>query len=396
MRPVLLRVLASAVLLAGVWVSNIVLTQSAAVVSGDVAGAQFDNSNIAAVQSVTAGRLLGQAALPLAVTLLLLATIWWPYLRRLAGRPLAVGIALLAATSPARAYYDKNDYTETYFILPNESAFFLPDSGANQDRQARFGSEAYLDANKVPAKRFVIPHAKLVGSSLWSDYYVPTGRLIIVDRTPYNREWTAAQSRGTSSRNESFPCQSKEGLNVTAEVAIAASVSEDNAARFLYFFGVKPPQGNRADPQVIFTSVYYGRSLAEVMDAVGRGKVQSLVCHEVGTRTLDEVNASINAIMDSVEKGAGQFFAGRGITLDYIGWAGTLTFDKDVQQAINDRYEADKILPVLDTLRTKAALDAAGRWDGHLPGSVSGLWLLPTDLTNGLSSWLAQKPPTAK
>ncbi len=35
----------------------------------------------------------------------------------------------------------------------------------------------------------------------------------------------------------------------------------------------------------------------------------------------------------------------KGITLDYIGWAGTFTFDKDVQQAINDRYTAQTILP---------------------------------------------------
>ncbi len=221
---------------------------------------------------------------------------------------------------------------------------------------------------------------------------MPTGRLIVVDRTPYNREWVAARDRGTSTRNESFPCQSQEGLNITAEVAIATSVTEENAARFLYWFGVKPPQGDRSNPAVIFSSVYYGKNLAEVMDTVGRGKVQALVCHEIGARSFDTVNKEVNAIMDSVEKNAGAFFAAKGITLDYIGWAGTLAFDRDVQQAVNDRYTAEKIQPVLQTLQTKALLDATAKWNGQLPNNMSGLWLVPSDLWNGLLGWLKSEP----
>lgn len=37
----------------------------------------------------------------------------------------ALGVVMMAG--PAHAYYDKNNYTEVYFILPNESAFFIPD-----------------------------------------------------------------------------------------------------------------------------------------------------------------------------------------------------------------------------------------------------------------------------
>jgi hypothetical protein len=49
------------------------------------------------------------------------------------------------------------DYTEAYIILPNESAFWIPDAGANKDTQARFESEEYLNANKVPVKRIPAP-----------------------------------------------------------------------------------------------------------------------------------------------------------------------------------------------------------------------------------------------
>ena len=121
-------------------------------------------------------------------------------------------------------------------------------------------------------------------------------------------------------------------------------------------------------------------------------KVQALVCHEIGARSFDAVNKDVNIIMDTVEKNASAFFAAKGITLDYIGWAGTLTFDKDVQQAINDRYTTEKIAPVLSTLQTKALLDATTKWNGELPHTVSGLWLVPSDLWSSLLGWLKSDP----
>ncbi len=392
MSPIAWRALASFVAILFVGWLNALISPAATILSADAAGQQFANSTQAYIQASYIMRFAGGLAVPAVVLLAILLAIWWSDLIRLRNRLFPAVALLLLLPAAAQAYYDKNDFTEAYFILPNESAFFIPDVANNKDTQAKFGSMEYLEANKVAAKRFTIPHAKFAGSSLWSDFYVPTGRLIIVDRTPYNREWTAPTSRGTSARNESFPCQSSEGINVTAEVAIATSVSEENAARFLYFFGVRPPQGNRSDPQVIFTSVYAGRNLAEVMDSVGRGKVQALVCHEIGARTFDNVNHDINAIMDTVEKNAAAFLQSKGITLDYIGWAGTLSFDKDVQQAVNDRYTAEKIAPVLVTLQTKAMLDAMAKWNGVLPSNLSGLWLLPGDLLNGLSAWLKSVP----
>ena len=396
MKNLAFRGIASAIaILAYSW-ANVLLNPVATVVSGQIAAHQFDNSALSYTQSAYGMRFFGGLVIPAAGLLVVLLAIWWKYLRAGWARlfPAAVVVVCLLLTgTDARAYYDKTDYTEAYFILPNESAFFIPDVGATRDTQAKFGSMEYLEANKIAAKRFTIPHAKFSGSgSLWSDFYVPSGRLIVVDRTPYNREWVAARDRGTSARNESFPCQSQEGLNITAEVAIATSVTEENAARFLYWFGVKPPQGDRTNPAVIFTSVYYGKNLAEVMDSVGRGKVQALVCHEIGARSFDAVNKDVNIIMDTVEKNASAFFAAKGITLDYIGWAGTLTFDKDVQQAINDRYTTEKIAPVLSTLQTKALLDATTKWNGELPHTVSGLWLVPSDLWSSLLGWLKSDP----
>jgi len=259
-------------------------------------------------------------------------------------------------------------------------------------------SADYLNSNKVALKRFVIPHAKLNNSGGWAswDYYVPTGRLIIVDRSTYSREWVDAHDRGTSASKQGFPCQSSEGINITVGVSIGASVTEDNAAKFLAKFGVRPPQGNRNEPAVIFTSVYYGRSLVEVMDAVGRHKVQTLVCNEIAKRTLDKANADATAIILKVNEDIIKFFEPYGVTIDFIGWADTFSFDNEVQTAINrryiasqDQYVAQTLQPFATTIQQLAAADAlrsfGARTDGKLPTTIVGL---PVGLGSLLSTVL--------
>ena len=325
----------AAVLIYG-WV-NFLLSPVSTVLSGDAAAKQLENSDAAYVTSIWGMRFFGNLGVPLVALLAVLAAIWWVPARRwlTATRATAVLVALLASALPASAYYDKNDYTEAIYILPNQSAFVIPDAGANKDNQAQFMSLDYLKANKVAAKRVVIPHVKLSGSGGWSDYYVPSARVIIVDRSPYNREWVTAANRGTSNRNEGMPCQSSEGLNVTAGISIGVSVREEDAARYLYYFGTVPPKGNPSDPAVVFTSVYDARSVADVMDKVGRGEVLSSTCQEISARTLNDDNKDAGAIMTNISKGMTAFLAERGITLDYIGWADTFTFDPTVQRAIN-------------------------------------------------------------
>jgi SPFH domain / Band 7 family len=298
-------------------------------------------------------------------------SIWYAPLKRAAQWVIAaVSVLLLISVimpNNAWAYYDKTNWPEVVLIMPNESAFFIPDTGANKDTQGAFGSEQYYRDNKIATKRFDIPHAKLPSSSYWSDYYVPTGRLILVNREPYMREWTMTHSRGTSDKNEGFPCQSKEGLNVTLEITVAASVAEEQAPKFLYHFGVKPAEGDRGDPKVVFTSIYYGRSLKEIMDTVIRGKVQSLICRALGPKSFDEINLMQSEILNQIEQQTIEFAHARGITIDYLGSAGTFHFDPDVQQALNERYRATTIKDQLPILREKAIIDAFTKWDGHLP-----------------------------
>jgi len=378
-------------------------TPTVTLTMGHAAAGQFDNSDSAYTGTVITMNLVANfARLPALLLLIVLLLIWWgPIRQRLAGRGMAAALCLILGTASAHAYYDKTDYTEAYTILPNESAFWIPDAGANKDGQAQFESEAYLNANKIPLKRFIVPHVKLSGSGGFYDFYVPAGRLIIVDRTPYSREWVDATDRGTSRKKEGFPCQTVEGLNVTVGISVGASVPEANAAKYLYRFGVLPISGDRTNPSIIFNSVYYSRRLADVMDDVGRKKVQTLVCAEITARTFDKANADANQIIENVRKAATEYFNSVGISLDFIGWADTFTFDKEVQDAVNRRYIAaqDKeiataLAPYADTIQKLAAAHALRAFgdhsDGKLPTTIVGL---PPDIGGLLGSLLKTTPP---
>ncbi len=278
------------------------------------------------------------------------------------------------APKNASAYYDKQNWAEPIFILPNESAFFLKEVGENRGNQTRLNSEAYLAQNEIAAKRYNIPHAKLPNSAWLGDFYVPTGRLIILDRTPYTREWVKDAMRGTSKRDESFHMQTRDGMNSTVGLAVGASIDPANAPGFLYRFGVNAPAGSRTDPKVIFTSVYYGRSLAQIMDTVVRNKVQQLLSAQYSKRTFDEANAQLPEIIASVEKDLQIWAKTIGITIDFLGLADTVEFDPDVQQAINRAYVAKTLAPGVGTLERMAVINAMEhRWNGWLPWTPSSL-----------------------
>lgn len=370
----------------------------ATLAAGQAAGRQFANSDQAYLQTSYLFSSLSFAnAIWTLLFLLCLGLIWIPPLLRKAKAEGLIALALLVLlglNQPVEAYYDQKDFTEPYTILPNESAFWIPDVGDNKANQAQLQTEEFLNANKVALKRFIVPHKKLSGTGSFWDYYVPDGRLIIVDRTPYSREWVDAHDRGTSN--------TKQGINITAGVSIGVSVTEGNAAKFLYRFGVLPPRGVRTDPVVIFTSVYYGRPLNDVMDDVGRKKVQSLVCDELYNRTFFAANEEAIKIMETVTKKATDYFASVGITLDFIGWGDTFTFDSHIQEAVNRRYIASQdmaiaqmLQPFTATIQAVASAEAlrlfAAKSNGALPTTIMGA---PMDMSTLLTAtWGINKAP---
>jgi SPFH domain / Band 7 family len=380
-------------------------TPQSNMVAAEAAGHQLDNTDsgyLTAVYTMNVLSGIGTVATVLFIGILVL--IWFKPVREAIRRAsqslpvlVAAGAALLLGTSDGRAFFEKVDRTEIYPILPNQSAFWIPEVGAVKDKQLQMDSEAFLNDNKVQLTRFQIPHQKLAGSAGNSvfagwDYYVPAGRLIIVDRTPFSHEWVDASDRGTSAKKEGFPCQSKEGLNVTVGVAIGASVSQANAAKYLFRFGVLPPKGDvkgtadsvENDGRIIFTSVYYSRSVQNVMEDFGRKKILEVICDQITARTFDKVNAESKLIKDTAAAQIVEFVAGYGITIDFMGWADTFAFDKDVQDAVNRLYIAKqdedigrRLQPYTDVIKALAQAQAqrsfGDKTDGRLPTTFFGM-----------------------
>jgi hypothetical protein len=391
----------------------------ATLVTSEAAGKQFENSDQSYLQSVwTMGFFSHLSALLSLLLLVVLILIWFKPVRdaiKNASTSLVVlvaaGALLLGSAHNSYAFFATTDRTEIIPILPNQSAFSIPGWGANKDTQAQFDSEAYLNTpmdpnnpskgGKIAAKFYQIPHAKLTGSAgySWSagwDYFVNTATVILVDRTRFSREWVDATDRGTSSKKEGFPCQSKgdennpTGLNITVGIAIGAYVTEANAAKFLYNFGVKTPaninytSGNiEQDGKAIFQSVYNGRSLVEVMDDVGRKQVGTLICGEIAKRTFDDANNHMTEIMDTVREAATKYFVSVGISLDFIGYHDTWQFDKEVQDSLNRRYAAiqdqkiaQMLQPYADVIKILADAQAVrsfgDKTDGKLPTTFVG------------------------
>jgi hypothetical protein len=355
--------------------------------AGQLAVGQLENSDASYIaSSVGLASLPGALIIPPVVAGLVMVAIWYKPLKSLLNdsKKAAAGTmaAIMLLTSiPAQAFYDVKDRPEYIEIQPNQSAFLIPLQGANKNSQKQYMSESYLIENKVASKRIQIPHVMLEsGVATERNHYIPAAKLIVVDRTPYNREWAHGAQKGTSATDQSISFESRESVEGRFDVAISAFVKEEDAAKFLYFFGTSTAV-NPADPNSNFSSIANGKSLAEVMDNNVRMKVQACLAREYGARTTIDGISNKAAIMDVCEKEIKESFKAKGITVDFMGYASGITFSKEVQASLDNVFTTaldEKTLPVrlkVIELR-KAEADIAlknsmgvamQKWNGQLP-----------------------------
>ena len=298
------------------------------------------------------------------------------------------------AVSPAYAYYETRDNPEFVMIQANQSAFAIPVVGENKSTQTNFGSKAFLDTAKVATKRFMVPHM-IVRNPNWgtSDYYVPSVLLILVDRTPYMREWVDATDRGTSAKKEGFQFQSKEGITIGCGISIGAMVKEEDAATFLYWFGTKNQQFTDIASQ--FASTSQGKSLADIMDTVVRGYVQAALAQRFMALSFTDGNAHAAEIMSDLRADITKHFAEKGITIDYIGYSGTLTYSDAIQHAIDEVFISTQkaqasaaMMPAIPYMQATADINvrnaeaaAITKWNGQIPA-------MPASVTTVGQGWI--------
>src|SRR5579883_3065211 len=111
----------------------------------------------------------------------------------------AVAIVAVAIVLPLGLVFVKPyDVPEFVQVDSSESAFLIPLEG-DTTNQAAFHSVKFLEEKKVAAKRVQITHRwNATGFAPTSGEWIPTVRLIKVDRRPVTREWTRSPRTGSS------------------------------------------------------------------------------------------------------------------------------------------------------------------------------------------------------
>jgi hypothetical protein len=329
------RLIASAVLLALCFTFNYVYDAYRGPVEGAVAAKQLQNDDAAYGASRTV--VVGDVVVKVVNwgTFGLIGLIW---LTALFGRKRdddtagTTGLLLVFVLSPfAQGCMGPPKLELIQEIGTSETAFLVPLEGNTKDNQGKFDSIEYLEAKKLAAKRVSLPQRKLdTGRGWWAYKYIPTARVIKVDRSPVTREWTDAKTNGTSPKNEAIYVESKDSIGFGIGVNITASIEEENTARYLYHY----PSG---------------RGLAEVMDTNVRGVVTSYLSSEFGKCQLEKCRELKVDIFQGLKQHLVQYFKTFGITIRSVGYAQGMMYDnKEIQQAVDETFKAELMKKVAE------------------------------------------------
>lgn len=217
-------------------------------------------------------------------------------------------------------------------IGEHQTAFLVPLEGATKSGQAKFMSVEYLNNAKVATKRVSLPLRKhKTGRGYWNFKYIPTMKVITVDRTPVTREWTGDEQTGTTRRNEALWVESMDSIGFGVGVNITALIKEEDAAKFLYF--------------------YAGRPLGKVVDENVRGKVNSVLSREFASYNLEEARKKKNDIFSKAADETIQDFEQFGVTITNLGLAeGMVYSNPKIQEFIDSVFEAEMKIQQEDKL----------------------------------------------
>jgi len=337
----ILRLLATISTITGWYFWNVYQNATATINSGAAAVDQFSNSATDNANSFVqmAWYNVMSGGVPLTIIIGVILMIWYKPLKQLFANPdkfltilgvLLVGNAIIP--TDAWAYYSRQDWAEVYNVLPNHSAFMIPATGNTKDTQKQFESESFLNEKKVGAKRIEIPHVKLKNSGA-IDYYVPGAILVLLDRTPYVVTWTKVKTTG-SEGNQEMCVESQDSVELCFDTSIGANVLEEDAAKYLYWFGTEPVNGNSEDERK-FPSVLSGKSLQNVMNTRVFSRIHAAYFAEFSKYTFDEMLKQKATILNKVEKDMITEYKKMGITIEYVGVASQFRYADEIQKGIN-------------------------------------------------------------
>lgn len=255
--------------------------------------------------------------------LIIMIIIWFPGLKKATQSKTAVTILAFATLTQLVACMGPAMIEPIEIIETNETAFVVPLEGESKKEQGKFMSREFLELAKVPTKRVTIKvKERSTGRAYWDYEWIPTMRVIKVDRSPVTREWTIKDTTGTAVVDQAIHVESLDSINFGVGVNITVFVSEEQAATFLYHFA--------------------GKKLSEVVDTNVRGVVQGIMAREFGKRKLDKCKAEKNSVYAVAFTETAAHFEPLGITISSLGNAEGLRYDDpNIQKVINDAFVAE-------------------------------------------------------
>jgi len=280
-----------------------------------------------------------------------------------------LGLLLLASIASVGCRpYDVPEFAE---VQHHESAYLIPLEGASKAEQTKFESAEALEKNKVAIKRLQILHRWVqTGRLYFWGYYMDLVRLVVVDRTPVTREWTASTTAGGTDKSQAIWLESKDSIGFSLGFNCTAFIDEPDSSKFLYWYPTtkKSEQGDQGFDKSV-------AGLAHVMDSEIRARVVMLGNTISVKYDLDDLRARkyeiLNAIRNGVPEekdatgkvvqeklqGVIEHFHSRGITITNLGQFGGFEYeDPKIQTAINETFVAQQ-----EKVKTEAAFDAQQR-----------------------------------
>lgn len=244
--------------------------------------------------------------------------IWIKPIVRKFRAPSTIIVALIGLSSCAP--YKKLDVVE---VQSNETAWAIPLDAMSQSGQVKFNSVDFLNQKKVATKRIMVDKVpRSIGRMYWSIEWLPSVRVIKIDRSLVTRQWTD----GTKDRHDDdygIGVVTGDSVKLRVGLTITASIEEDDASTYLYYHGA--------------------RSLEQVLDQNVRSFAVSELTKEYSNLSLQEAQTEGDKIYERLFQSAKVAFKAKGVTIQYLGNAEGLTYaDPNVQEAINRTYLAEQ------------------------------------------------------
>lgn len=251
-------------------------------------------------------------------------------------------------------------------IGTNETAFLINMEGDGQEGQAKLDSVAYYEAAKVVAKRITIAQRwQQMGRVSIDGKWIPTQKLIKVDRTPITRLWYSEGS--TVGNKPGIACETLNSIGVTIGLQISGRIEEGNASKFLYY--------------------YNGKSLADVMDTDIYGAVSSITASIIGTYSETDLTLKKVDFVNTLTKQINDKYTPFGITLYSIGmYAGFIFDNPEIQKAIDSKMIAERN-KAASQMQIEAARAQANIKVAEAQGEADANRIKQQSMTNNLLEW---------